>query len=44
VTETELMLRVVGGDTETVCTKLKSGNRLLKPNFRTGAEQITDGL
>ena len=33
VIETELMPSLVGGDTETVCSKLKSGNRFLKPNF-----------
>ena len=30
---TELMPRLVGGDTETVCGKLKRGKRFLKPNF-----------
>jgi hypothetical protein len=33
VVGTEPMPRLVGGDTETVCSKLKSGNRFLKPNF-----------
>jgi hypothetical protein len=27
------MPRLVGGDTETFSSKLKSGNRFLKPNF-----------
>jgi hypothetical protein len=33
VAGTELMPNLVGGNTETVCSKLKSGNRFLKPNF-----------
>jgi hypothetical protein len=36
VAATELMPRLVGGDTETVCSKLKRGNRFLKPNFELG--------
>jgi hypothetical protein len=30
------MPSLVGGDTETVCGKLKSGNRFLEPNFELG--------
>jgi hypothetical protein len=33
VAEAELMPRLLGGDTEMVCGKLKEGNRFLKPNF-----------
>jgi hypothetical protein len=36
VAQTEPMPRLVGGNTETVCGKLKSGNRFLKPNFGLG--------
>jgi hypothetical protein len=35
VTGAELMPSLVGGYTETVCSKLKNGNRFLKPNFET---------
>jgi hypothetical protein len=34
--ETELMPRLVGGDTEIVCGKLKDPKRFLKPNFEPG--------
>jgi hypothetical protein len=30
------MPRLVGGDTEIICVKLKSCNRFLKPNFELG--------
>jgi hypothetical protein len=30
------MSSLVGGDTETVCGKLKRGNSFLKPNFELG--------
>ena len=33
--ETELMPRLVGGDAETVCSKLKRCEGFLKPNFGT---------
>jgi hypothetical protein len=33
VAATELMPRLVGGDTETVCGKLKKGKGFLEPNF-----------
>jgi hypothetical protein len=33
VTETELMPRLVGGDTERCCGKLNKGKGFLKPNF-----------
>jgi hypothetical protein len=36
VTGTELMPRLVGGNTETVCSKLKNRNSLSKPNFELG--------
>jgi hypothetical protein len=36
VVETELMPNFVGGYTEAVCSKLKSCNRFLKPNFERG--------
>jgi hypothetical protein len=36
VIETELMPRLVGGNTETVCGKLKKGKGFLKPNFELG--------
>ena len=36
MTETETMLSLVVDDTETVCGKLKSGNRFWKPNFELG--------
>jgi hypothetical protein len=36
VAETDLMPRWVVGDTETVCSKLKRGNRFLKPNLGRG--------
>jgi hypothetical protein len=36
VIETDLMPRLVGGDAERVCSKLKKGNRFLKPNFEVG--------
>jgi hypothetical protein len=35
VASTELMPSLVGGDTETVCSKLKSRNRFSKPNLET---------
>jgi hypothetical protein len=34
--EAELMLRLVGGNAETVCCKLKSWKGFLKPNFEVG--------
>jgi hypothetical protein len=33
--ETELMPRLVGGDTETIYSKLKTGNRFSKPNLES---------
>jgi len=36
VTETERMLSLVGDNTETVCSKLKRGNRFSEPNFEWG--------
>ena len=40
VTETELMPNLVVGDTETLCGKLKRGNRFLKPNFELGPKLV----
>ena len=37
--ETELMPRLVVGNTELGGGKLKKGNRFLKPNFGVGVEQ-----
>jgi putative transposase len=35
------MPRMVGGDTEMVCSKLKRGNRFSKPNFELGPSFTT---
>jgi hypothetical protein len=40
VVETELMPRLVGGDAEMVCSKLKRGNRFSKPNFGVGPNLV----
>jgi hypothetical protein len=44
VTATELMPRLVGGDTETVCGKWKRGKGFLKPNFELGPKARTGSL
>jgi hypothetical protein len=36
VAETELMPRLVGGDAERCCGKLKKGKGFLEPNFEVG--------
>jgi hypothetical protein len=43
VAETDLMPRLVGGNTERCCSKLKSGNRFLKPNFELGPKPSLSG-
>jgi hypothetical protein len=40
VTETELIPRLVGGDAELCCGKLKKGKGFLKPNFELGPNDI----
>jgi hypothetical protein len=41
VVETGLMPRLVGGNTEIVCGKLKSCKGFLKPNFELGPKPFT---
>jgi hypothetical protein len=41
VVEVELMPSLVGGDTETVCGKLKIWKGFLKPNFELGPKRLT---
>ena len=40
VTETELMPRLVVGNTELGFSKLKKGNGFFKPNFGVGPNQL----
>ncbi len=40
--ETEPMPNLVGGDTDTVCCKLKKGNRFSKPNCEPGLSPAPD--